>query len=165
MSWMEMLNDMDETEAQAGDFSPLPDEWYEATTSGSAEKENQSGKGHHINVTFTVIGDNGTGRKVWGFFNVDNPNPTAQQIGLGELKRMMLAGGLEKLGDVSDLDGLTMWIKVGLDKKNAERNVIKAYRSTAPDAEPAKPAAKAAARPEPAAPAASAPARKPWSKK
>lgn len=162
-SWMNMLNDMDETDAQAGDFQPLPDGWYEAITSGSTEKENKSGQGHHINVTYTIVGENYAGRKVFGNFNVDNPKPTAQQIGLGELKRMMLAGGLEKISDVSDLDDLTLWIKVGRDKKDAEKNVIKAFRSTAPDAEPAKPIAKAAAKPEPAA--SSVPARKPWSKK
>jgi len=159
MNWMDKLNDMDETEAQETDFQPLPDGWYEATTSDAKEKENRSGEGHHLSVTFTVVGPTHEGRLVWGTYNVDNPNETAVKIGLGELKRMMLAAGLEKMGDVSDLDGLTCWIKVGRDKNNAERNVIKAYRAKAPDAD--EPAAKAEA---PKA-AAAAPVRKPWAKK
>lgn len=159
MNWMDKLNDMDETEAHETDFQPLPDGWFEATTSGSKEKENKNGDGHHLSVTFTIISPSHEGRLVWGTYNVDNPNETAMKIGLGELKRMMLAAGLEKMGDVSDLDGLTCWIKVGRDKKNAERNVIKAYRAKAPDAN--EPAAKADAKPaEPAAPV-----RKPWAKK
>ena len=159
MNWMDKLNDMDETEAQETDFQPLPDGWFEATTSDSKEKENKNSEGHNLSVTFTIVGPTHEGRLVWGTYNVDNPNETAMKIGLGELKRMMLAAGLEKMGDVSDLDGLTCWIKVGRDKKNAKRNVIKAYRAKAPDAD--EPAAKAEA---PKA-AAAAPVRKPWSKK
>lgn len=162
-NWMDMVNDMDETEAQETDFQPLPDGWYEATTSGAKEKVNSSGKGHHLSVSFTIIGPSHEGRLVWGTYNVDNPNETAMKIGIGELKRMMLAAGLEKMGDVSDLDGLTCWIKVGRDKRNNERNVIKAYRANAPDSsdEPKAEAPKPAAKPE----AAAAPVRKPWLKK
>lgn len=164
-NWMDMVNDMDETEAQETDFQPLPDGWYEAMTSGAKEKVNSSGKGHHLSVSFTIIGPSHEGRLVWGTYNVDNPNETAMKIGIGELKRMMLAAGLEKMGDVSDLDGLTCWIKVGRDKRNNERNVIKAYRANAPDADdPVRKsdAPKPEARP---AEAPAAPVRKPWLKK
>jgi hypothetical protein len=158
MGWMDMLNELEESEIKGGDFSPLPDGWYPAMTSQSIEKNNKSNDGHHVQVTFTIDDGAFKGRLVWGTYNIDNPSPTAQQIGLGEMKRMMLASGVEKMSDVSDLDDRFVWIKVATDKKQPDRNVIKAYRADAPDAE-AKPALKAAAKAE------AAPVKKPWSKK
>jgi Protein of unknown function (DUF669). len=165
-NWMEMLNSMDESDVAGGDIQPLPDGWYEVVTSDATEKANKNTPGHHIGVTFTVVGDDYNGRLVWGTYNVDNPSATAQKIGLGELKRMMLAAGLDKMADVDDLNDLTLWIKVGRDKKNADRNVVKAYRKDAPGKE--EPSAEPAAKPAPdpvAAPAAKPATRKPWLKK
>lgn len=162
MSWMDMLNDMSEEEAMATDFQPVPDGWYEVVSSGTREKPNKSNAGHHVEVTFTVIGESYNGRKVFANYNVDNPNTTAQKIGLGELKRFAAAAGVERMSDLADLDDHTLWIKVGRDKGQPDRNAVKAYRATAPDADTDEP--KPIAKPEAKVEEPKA-ARKPWSKK
>lgn len=161
-NWMEEVNNLgDEVlEQGGGDYQPIPDGWYQLESKDAVERKNKSNDGSHLSVVFTVLGGPHEGRLLWENFNIDNPNPTAQQIGLGELKRFMAAGGLAKLSAVEDLNGLVVWAKVATDRKDPTRNLIKAYRAEKPEAEAKAEAAKPTRSAVPAKPVA-----KPWARK
>lgn len=180
------LNDLNldvEGEAQAPREVLLPG-IYDVIISASDMKDNKSGSGQHINVTFEVIDGDCTGRLVFGNWNIRNANPMAEKIGRSELAACCKALGIMNPEDTTELHDQPLKIKVAIDKKDPTRNEVKAYYAkdyvpnapAAPAAEEAgaeeaateeKPATKAAPKAAPAktAPKPIAGGTKPWQKK
>ena len=130
MSWMDEVNDLEENDINGGgNFAPIPDGWYEVLTSEAAEKQNKANAGHHLSLKMQITSEPCNGRLHWENYNIDNPSETVQKIGRGQLKRMMLAAGIDKISDLSELNDLCFFVKFGRDKKDDSRNVVKAYRS------------------------------------
>ena len=170
----------DEHETASYDVLPAGD--YLAIVKAMEEKTTKAGTGSYIAASFQIIDGPAQGRMVWGNFNVNNPNPKAEEIGRRELADLCRAVGVTPRSS-DELLNIPLVLKVAVDKDDPERNRIKGYRpatkgqqATAPAKKNtiaqldgpqvtlgASPAAQAA---PPAAAPASAPAVKksPWKK-
>ena len=84
------------------------------------------GKG--AKFTFEIIDGPHRGRKVWGFINVENANPTAQEIGQAELRELCEAVGLDRIDDTTQLEFKPLMLRCGPDKQDPERTVPKGYK-------------------------------------
>ncbi len=139
------------------DNSPLPKGEYYVEVESAKTQETKNGAGVGLNVQFNVLGsvaDNShAGRKLFNWFNLQHSNEKAAEIGRREFAALCQAIGKPTPEDSDELIGTPLVVRVDIDKRDAERNVIKAYKAA--DAAPA-PAA-----PKPA-PAATAAPKKPW---
>jgi len=149
-------------ESSGGEYKPVPDGWYDVLCENAETKKNKNGQGEHISATFVIVSEEYKGRKVFVNWNTVNPNETAQKIGRGELARFCKAAGLESPKDESDLVDLMVRVKIGRDKKDAERNTVKAYKSI--DDGACEPAEEPAKKEEPAKAKAKPAKAAPWSK-
>lgn len=87
---------------------------YVCNVTNAELKDTKSGTGQYIKVEFTVKEGESAGRKVWAQINVKNDNPKATDIGLSQLKALLVAANHpnpEKLGSVTELCGLTVGVK------------------------------------------------------
>lgn len=125
-----------DTDASTGDFELLPDGIYSAHVSATDYKATKRGDGHYVELTFEIDGPTNAGRRLWGVFNLDNPNGKAVEIAEREFAQCLAAVGFD--GEVEDTDDLLnarVNLKVGREKgrKRADgtlyddRNRIKAY--------------------------------------
>ena len=142
--------------SERGEFSPLPDGWYDVRIDSAEVKQTKSGTGSYIKVRYNVTGPSHAGRVIFGNLNIQNANPKAEEIGRQQLGELMRAIGLASLSDTDQLAGGVLSIKLATRKSEeyGDSNDVKGYRP----ASGAVPAAKA-----PSAPVSrSAP---PWAKK
>jgi hypothetical protein len=127
-----VINREDLPEDSSGDYSPLPEGWYTTQITGAELKDTKSGTGKYIKVEHTVVGEQFSGRKVWGMINIQNPNEKAEEIGRQQLNKMMTAVGLAKLEDTDELVGLDVSIKLKI-KEAANgydaSNEVKGYKA------------------------------------
>ena len=147
------------------DNSPLPAGEYYAEIADATVKETANKKGTGCNVTFDILGDvhdkSGKGRKVFAWFTLQHENDMAQSIGQREFHALRLAVGKPTANDTDELLGANLVIKVGFDKKDKERNVVKRYMALEGYEKPEKTEA-AAPTQTAAAPAAAAVKKNPW---
>jgi len=149
-----------EEHEQMRDDSPLPVGDYFLETELAELKETKNGEGVGCHVQFDVIGHVGDqshkGRKIFVWFTLRHSNETAQKIGNAEFAALGRAIGKPIVQDSDELIGGTFIASVGIDKRDATRNVIKKYSSAATQTQ-------TAATPAPQAPApAAAGGKKPW---
>lgn len=147
------------------DDTPLPEGEYYLELEKAELRDTANGQGKGLNAQFNVLGEESNphrGRKVFNWFNLQHSNEMAQKIGQSEFAALCKAVGIVAPEDTSELLGKPFLAKVGLDKKDKDKNVIKKYSLI--DGAPAKPATpEPAAAPAPAQPAASGAAKKmPW---
>lgn len=140
------------------DNSPLPDGDYYVEIEKAEVKNTANGKGVGCNTTLSVLGHvadkSQKGRKLFAWFTLQHENDMAQQIGQREFHALRLAIGKPTATDTDELLGANLVVRVGLDKKDKERNQIKKYmaldsydasKAEAPKAAPTPQAAPAAA--------------------
>ena len=63
------------------EFQPLPEGKYEAVIADSDVKQTRNGSGRYVQLEFEVVSGEHKGRKVWGRYNIENPNADAVRIG------------------------------------------------------------------------------------
>lgn len=147
---------------------PVPEGDYDLYTESTEAALTKDQTGALLKVTFSIASGEFEGSKIFEQFNVRNKNMQAQQIGIGELKALCAATGVEYEAVRSDTDLLLhhpFKARVGFDKQNvnpatgqpyAPRNKIKKYypaggptppASTAPAAAPVAAASPSTARP------------------
>jgi len=140
------------------DDSPLPVGKYFLEIEKAEVKETKNGEGVGCDVQFNVIGhvddQSHKGRKLFVWFNLRHSNEKAQKIGNAEFAALGRAIGKPIVQDSDELIGGTFIASVGIDKKDATRNVIKKYSSAATKTQ-------TVATPAPQAPAAAG-GKKPW---
>jgi|TARA_R110002020_G_scaffold340097_2_gene555099 hypothetical protein len=115
-------------------FEPLPSAWYEAQISASNIKPTKAGTGEYLELTFDIIGDQYTGRKVWTRLNLENPNETTVRIAKQDLAKICKAVKLSHVEDSMELHGKPMQIKVQYKEGEGDygpSNDIKDYKSSA----------------------------------
>lgn len=152
---MALLNfDASTVTPAASSFEPLPAGIYVAHVVDSEVKTTKAGTGKYLQLTWEVLDGTHAGRKVFDRLNIQNPNETAQQIGLGQLSQLCHAVGLPKVQDSMELHARPCRIKVAIKQNEqfGDSNEIKKYEAV----EGARPPAMPTARP----PAVSKPA--PW---
>lgn len=143
--------------SSTGEFSPLPDGWYDASISTAEIRDTKNGTGKYLNVRYDIQGPTHAGRVVFGRLNIRNQNPKAEEIGRQQMGDLMRAIGLSKVTDTDQFVGHNVKIKLTVRKSEeyGDSNDIKAWKAngSAPAAAPA-PAPKAASKVTP-----------PWAKK
>ncbi len=149
------------------DNSPLPDGDYYAEIEKADVKETANKKGHGCNMTLSVLGHvadkSQKGRKLFNWFTLQHENDIAQEIGQRDFQSLRVAIGKPALADTDELIGANLIVRVGLDKKDKERNVIKKFIALEGyDASKAEAPAPAPTAPAAAAPAAAATKKNPW---
>ncbi len=95
-----------------GDFDPLPEGKYSAVIAASDLKRNGKGTGDYLELEFIVLAGPYKGRKVWIRLNINNQNPTAQEIARGHLSAVCRAVGVMTPRDSSELHNLPLAIYV-----------------------------------------------------
>ena len=165
MSNLETLNlNVEEESKEASKFDVLPAGDYNVIVSQAEMKDNKSGNGQYVSVTVEVIDGDLQGRLLWHNFNVQNANPTAEKIGRAELASLCKAIGVANPKDTDDLKDKPFVARVGFDKKDPSRNVVKAFIMHGMGVENAAPAVAASATAaKPDTPASNPTAgKKPW---
>lgn len=112
--------------------APIPNGTYPVVIEKAQLKDTKTG-GEMISVQLKITGEVMPGRNIFDQFNVKNANPTATQIGLGQLKGMMKAFGHpnpNRLESVNELIGLkgTVTTKIEDSTGYGEQVRIKAYK-------------------------------------
>lgn len=107
------------TGVEDGDFVIVVDE--------AEVKETKSGTGEYINIKWKV---EETGSTFYAMYNIKNQNQKAVDIGLGQLKKMMLAAGAEpKVSGVDELIGLRVLARLkNKEDDYGDRVEIKSYK-------------------------------------
>jgi hypothetical protein len=104
--------DLSKTQAQGG-FEPLPAGKYVCNVTNAELADTKSG-GKMIKLELTVAAGESKNRKLFGNINVQNANPKATEIGLSQLKSLLVCSGYpnpDKLESVTALCGLTVGVK------------------------------------------------------
>ena len=89
----------------------LPDNEYELLKEGTytvkitdtSVDPTKAGTGTILKITFDVLGPERAGAKIFHRINLVNPNPTAQKIGLQQLKALLTAVNIKRLEDSDQL--------------------------------------------------------------
>lgn len=130
------INDLPEGQ----NFEPLPEGWYTAEIKKAELKATGSG-GQMIAVDYKIDGPTHAGRLVnFQNINIKNANPTAEEIGKGQLRLIMGAIGLATIQDTDQLVGHRLQIKLaikpagkymkdGIEKSYDAGNEVKGFKA------------------------------------
>ena len=140
-------------------FDALPPGRYEAIISESEMKDTKAGTGQYLQLTFTVVGGQHEGRKLWSRLNLVNPNATAVSIAERELSAICHCVGILVPQDSEELHDALLVIDVIQElnpMSGQQTNRIKGYSQAtsapAPKAKPVAPAGFATGKVAPATP-------------
>lgn len=151
-AWDDISDEVEAAPVATGVPDPLPPGDYVMHLDEFEFRQTKDGNGMMFACKFAVAEGEYEGRTVWQNMNIRNPNATAQKIGIGEVKALCAAVGLD-LATVKDEPANLLLVpflaKVGMEKPQEgydPRNRIKAFKPL--NAAPA--AAAPASRPAPA---------------
>lgn len=174
MSWMDKRK---EHGTGGNGFEPLPKGDYVVEVTKASLGPTKAKDGKILTLELTVISEAFQNRKIFCRLNVENPNPTAERIGLEQLNQLIECSGMTaEPKDENDLVGLTVGAhlkirtqegydpdnEVSYFKKAADCKLSAPSQAAAPAKAWEKKDADKKKTPAPAAP--TAPARKPWEK-
>ena len=137
-------------------YDALPEGDYEMIVTKSDTKPTKAGNGHYLELEMQIIAGQFSGRRHWERLNLDNPSQQTVKIAQEQLARLCMAMGLDEIQDSEELHDRAFIATLGIDKKDATRNMVWDYKP----AEAAAPAPAPAAKP--AAAAAPAKSARPW---
>ena len=140
-------------------YGPLPEGDYEMIVTKSDTKPTKAGNGHYLELEMQIVAGPFSGRRHWERLNLDNLSQQTVKIAQEQLARLCMAVGLDEIQDSEELHDRAFIATLGIDKKDATRNMVWDYKPAKGAAPAPAPAAK------PAAAAASAVAGKtqrPW---
>jgi hypothetical protein len=107
-----MSFDLSGIKAQGNDT--LPAGKYVCNITNAELKDTKAGNGQYIKMEFTIKEGEASGRKLWAQINVKNANPKAAEIGMSQLKSLLVCASYpnpDKLDSVTSLCGLTVGVK------------------------------------------------------
>jgi hypothetical protein len=113
-------------------YDLLPAGWYTAIITDAELKDTKAGTGKYIKVRYDITGPSSQGRCVFGNFNIQNPNPKAEEIGRQQLGDMMRALGLAAVNDTEQLLNGHLTIKIDVRPGSGDygpQNEVKGWRS------------------------------------
>jgi len=139
-------------------YNALPEGDYEMIVTRSDTKPTKAGNGHYLELEMQIIGGSFSGRRHWERLNLDNRSQQTVKIAQEQLARLCMAVGLDEIQDSEELHDRAFIATLGIDKKDATRNVVWDYKP----AEGAAPAPVPAVAAKPAAVAAPAKSQRPW---
>ncbi len=119
-------------EIYVDDYKPLPVGDYLAIIEESEIGTSKSNENNnYLKLTFKILSDKYKDRKLWAYMNVKNDNPTAQQIGLKEMGKVLRALGMPRVSDSDEFLKKTLILNVEIetDYEGKKQNVIKGYKA------------------------------------
>lgn len=126
------LQGFNANEVQPNDgFELVPPGDYEAVIVASEMKKTKAGTGSYLDLQLQITSGPMQNRKLFDKINVQNPNPTAQQIGQGTLSSICRAVNVLTPSDSSELHMRPLRITVGTRKREDTgdlQNVVKSYK-------------------------------------
>ncbi len=152
----------DTNEVDDLDFELLPAGTYRFAVIDGDVKKTKAGTGQYVAIALQVLGGPHNDRRLFDNFNIENPNPQAQNIGRAQFKRFLAAFGIAGSLDVGPalfgrLNGKTVEADViqQTGKDGVTRNKVKTYhvpqQGQAKATQQAKPTTQTRARPAPVA--------------
>ena len=122
-------------EESTGEFTVIPAGKYKACLVGDELTDNKAGTGKILKVKVQITDGQFAGEILTDYINITNPNPQAQAIGQGVLKRICNMCGVQyPPQDTAPLMGKPLGIDVKVEKfvsitsgKELKSNKIKAY--------------------------------------
>lgn len=94
------LNDVDVSTSTGSSYEAPDDGDYNLVVAEMEYGNTSNGKGTGFKVKFTILDGDYAGQDVYTYFNVTNPNETAQRIGREQLKTVMTLTGVSNTDDV-----------------------------------------------------------------
>ena len=111
----------------------VPAGWYNVMVDETEMKPTKDGSGAYLQVRFTVLDGQYANRKIFTRMNLQNSNPTAQEIGYKQLSALCHAVNVLQLQDSVQLHGLPLKVKVKIRKDSTgqyeDQNEVTAYKS------------------------------------
>lgn len=98
--------------AEEKKWSVIPAGWYLADVTHAEEKTTKTGNGSYLALTLTVRDSSYESFRVYAKLHINNPNPEAEERGHRQLRRLMVAAGLQTLESTDELLGATLRVKV-----------------------------------------------------
>jgi hypothetical protein len=95
-------------------FEPIPADWYNVLIDESEIKPTNNQNGHYLEMRLNVIDGAYANRKLYGRFNIDNPNATAVEIAYAQLSAICRAVGVMQVDDTQLLHGKPFMVKVSV---------------------------------------------------
>lgn len=121
-----------------GDFEPMPAGWYSTTITKLEFKPTKAKTGEYLSAEFTVYGEQYEKRKVFHMYNLVNPNAKAVEIGLQQLKVLLIETGSdeaqlgtlnkEKIVELLMNKKVGIRLKVEVSEQYGDKNVIVGYK-------------------------------------
>lgn len=104
------------------DYSELPSGIYELEVESSDVVPTKAGDGTLLKTTMVVLRPEAyEKRKLFGQYNLENKNPTAQEIGQKQFASLCRAIGVRDVEDSEDLHFKAFTVKIGLGKPQYEK--------------------------------------------
>lgn len=147
---------------EGGEFTPLPEGWYNVVVKDSQLKPTKDGSGQYISIRLTVEGPTHAGRGIFTNLNIVNKSPDAERIGRAQLRTVLECGGVQEFSDTDQLIGIRMQVKVAVKPARQDPatgrvydadNEVKGYKAIEGAAMPAMGGGIPALQQSPAAPA------------
>lgn len=119
-----------EVEPQS-EFTTLPAGEYMVMITGSEVKPTKNGTGQYLQTTLQVIDGHYKNRLIFDRINIQNANPTAQEIGQRALSALCHAVGHLQVKDSSELHHKPFIVRLSVrqDQQYGDSNEVKAYKS------------------------------------
>jgi len=120
------------------DFTPIPNGWYQFEIVKSEIKLTKAKTGKRMNLQAKVVEaeeKKHEGRLVFIGLNLENPNATAVEISLRELRSLCDAVDVPALEDTVELHDIPFWGLVSIETSEGypDKNVIKKYAKEKPE--------------------------------
>jgi hypothetical protein len=90
------------------DYSPASDGSHPVKIVTADDRINQSQTGRYVLLEFKILSGPDKGKKVKDYCTHQHPNPKAVAAGMGRIKRVMEACGIDSVEDETDLLGLKL---------------------------------------------------------
>jgi hypothetical protein len=142
------------------EYAPIPAGTYNVIISDSEVKQTKKGDGSYLKLTLEVQQGEHQGRKIFHNVTMQNPDPTAVNIGQKHLAQICHAVGVLQVNDSAELHNRPLLAVIKIRKGNGEygdSNEVKRYEAAQMGAAPAFQAPSQARPAQPSAPAAAAP--------
>ncbi len=103
------------------DYSELPNGIYELEVESSDVVPTKAGDGTLLKTTMVVLRPEAyEKRKLFGQYNLENKNPTAQEIGQRQFASLCRAVGVRDVEESEDLHFKAFTVKIGLGKPSKD---------------------------------------------
>lgn len=114
------------------DYEVVPEGIYHVFIESAETKKTKAGNGMYIKLKLKIMNTEHAGKVIFTILNIRNQNETAQNIGLAQLKKVMIATNKPEIKTEHDLVNGEMQITVAIrpgDGQYGPQNDVKKFES------------------------------------